>query len=71
MQEGLAALSEALQSVEASGEGAWSVELHRSLVLQSQNKLPESEVAFKHALQLARQQHAKSWELRAARVIQG
>jgi predicted ATPase len=68
MQEGLAALSEALQSVEASGEGAWSVELHRSrgLVLQSQNKLPESEVAFKHALQLARQQHAKSWELRAA-----
>jgi len=34
--------------------------------LQSQNKLPESEIAFKQALQLARQQRAKSWELRAA-----
>ena len=67
-EEGLAALSEALQSVEASGEGAWSVELYRSrgLVLQSQNRLPESEVAFEHDLQQARQQHAKSWELRAA-----
>jgi len=66
--EGLAGLSEALQSVEASGEGFWSAELHRSrgLVLQSQNKLGESEVAFTQALQLARQQQAKSWELRAA-----
>jgi predicted ATPase len=66
--EGLAGLREALKSVEASGEGWWNPELHRScgLVLQSQNKLPESEVAFKQALQLARQQQARSWELRAA-----
>ena len=66
--EGLAGLSEALQSVNASGEGKWNVELHRSrgLVLQSQNKLSESEVAFRQALHLARQQQAKSWELRAA-----
>jgi predicted ATPase len=35
-------------------------------VLQSQNKIPESEIAFRQALQLARQQQAKSWELRAA-----
>jgi predicted ATPase len=34
--------------------------------LESQNKLPEGEVAFRQALQLARQQQAKSWELRAA-----
>jgi predicted ATPase len=34
--------------------------------LQSQNKLADSEVAFNQALQLARQQQARSWELRAA-----
>ena len=69
--EGLAGLSEALQSVNASGEGKWNVELHRSrgLVLQSQNKLSESEVAFRQALHLARQQQAKSWELRAATCL--
>jgi predicted ATPase len=66
--EGLVALSQALQSAEETGEGMWNAELHRSwgLVLQSQNKLPDSEVAFLQALQLARQQQAKSWELRAA-----
>jgi predicted ATPase len=66
--EGLAGLSEALQSVKATREGFWSAELHRSrgLVLQFQNKLSESEVAFRQALHLARQQQAKSWELRAA-----
>jgi predicted ATPase len=71
--EGLAGLSEALQSVKATGEGFWNVELHRSrgLVLQSQNKLPESEVAFRQALQLARQQQAKSWELRVATSLAG
>ena len=66
--EALAAVKEALQSVAATGEGFWNVELHRShgLVLQSQNKLSESEAAFWQALQLARHQQAKSWELRAA-----
>jgi class 3 adenylate cyclase/predicted ATPase len=66
--EALEAITEALQSVEATGAGTWNVELYRSrgLVLHSQNKLLESEVALKQALQLARQQQAKSWELRAA-----
>lgn len=66
--EALTAIRKAQQTVAATGEGAWSPELHRSqgLVFLSQNKVSESEVAFQQALQLARQQQAKSWELRAA-----
>ena len=66
--EALTAICEAQQTVALTGEGAWNPELHRSqgLVLLSQNKVSESEVAFQRALQLARQQQAKSWELRAA-----
>jgi class 3 adenylate cyclase/tetratricopeptide (TPR) repeat protein len=66
--EALAAIDDAQRTAEATGGGFWNAEVHRShgLVLQSQNKLSESEVAFRQALQLARQQQAKSWELRAA-----
>jgi len=66
--EAQAKISEAQQSVAGTGEGQWNAELHRShgLLLLSQNKVPESEGAFRQALQLARKQQAKSWELRAA-----
>ena len=52
----------------STGEGQWNAELHRThgLVLPFQNRVPESEAAFRQALQLARKQRAKSWELRAA-----
>jgi class 3 adenylate cyclase/tetratricopeptide (TPR) repeat protein len=65
--QALVAINEALQGVAATGEGAWNPELHRShgLVLLAQNKLAESEAAFRQAVQLARTQQAKSWELRA------
>lgn len=66
--EALAKISEAQQGVASTGEGQWNAELHRShgLVLLFQNRAPESEAAFRQALQLARKQRAKSWELRAA-----
>jgi predicted ATPase len=66
--EALATICEAQQTVAATGEGAWNPELHRShgLVLLCQNKLTECEAAFHRAIQLAQQQQAKSWELRAA-----
>ena len=66
--EAQAKIIEAQQSVAITGEGQWNAELHRShgLLLLSQNKVPESEGAFRQALQLARKQQAKSWELRAA-----
>jgi predicted ATPase len=66
--EGMTLISEALQGVEATGEGWWNPELHRSrgLVLLAQNKLAEGEASIRQALELAHKQQAKSWELRAA-----
>jgi len=66
--EALVKIDEALQSVASTGEGQWNPELHRSrgLVLLAQNKLAEGEASICQALELARKQQAKSWELRAA-----
>ena len=66
--EAMTLITEALQGVEATGEGMWNPELHRSrgLVLLAQNKLAEGEASIRQALELARKQQAKSWELRAA-----
>lgn len=66
--EALAALSEGLERIEATGERVWQAELHRmhGLVLKAQNKLSDSEAWLDRALQVARQQQAKSLELRAA-----
>jgi predicted ATPase len=69
-EEGLAALAEALAAVEATGERWWEPELHRlrgALTLL----VPEpdeaiAEACFRRALDVARWQHAKSLELRAA-----
>ena len=69
--EAMTLITEALQGVEATGEGMWNPELHRSrgLVLLAQNKLAEGEASIRQALELARKQQAKSWELRAARSL--
>ena len=66
--EALVKIDEALQSVASTGEGQWNPELHRSrgLVFLAQNKLAEGEASICQALELARKQQAKSWELRAA-----
>ena len=66
--EALTALNEALKAIEATGEGFWIAELCRSqgIALLAQNKPRESETAFKQALNVARRQQAKSFELRAA-----
>ena len=68
--EGLTALTEALALVEQNGECYCASEAHRLkgelVLLQSTDKQVEAEVCFHHALDIARQQHAKSWELRAA-----
>ena len=66
--EAMTLISEALQGVEATGEGFWTPELHRSrgLVLLAQNKLAEGEAAIRQSLELSHKQQEKSWELRAA-----
>jgi predicted ATPase len=65
-QEALATLAEALALVEESDERYWEAELHRvrgGLLLQ-QYREAEAEASFHQALEVARRQQAKSWELR-------
>jgi class 3 adenylate cyclase/predicted ATPase len=70
VDEGLQVLAEALVYVEQAGEGWWEAELHRLkgelLLIQSSDNYVTAESCFFQALDLARQQQAKSWELRAA-----
>jgi class 3 adenylate cyclase/predicted ATPase len=64
----LVALSAGLESMQATGERQWEAELHRirGLALWSQDDLEESQAALERALAVAREQQAKSLELRAA-----
>jgi predicted ATPase len=69
--EGLRVLAEALEIVDATGMGFYEAELYRlkgSLLLQlPANQHPEeAEANLQRALDIARHQHAKSLELRAA-----
>jgi predicted ATPase len=64
---GLATLNEALAFVEETGEGHWESELYRvqADLLQMQGKGVEEERSLHKAIEVARRQRAKSWELRA------
>ena len=68
VEEGLAALDEALQIVERTGERWFEAELHRhkgQLLLQK-GHAEAAEALYCKALSIAREQQAKLWELRAA-----
>jgi predicted ATPase/class 3 adenylate cyclase len=69
-EAGLLTLTEALAMVEKTGECAYAAELHRLtgelLLHRSPDHATAAEACFQHALTVARRQHAKSWELRAA-----
>jgi predicted ATPase/class 3 adenylate cyclase len=70
--EGLSLLAEALTAVDRTGERGWEAELHRHqgelLLAQAgeSQQVQEAEACFHRALDIARHQQAKSWELRAA-----
>jgi predicted ATPase len=69
-KEGLAATTEALAEVARTGERFWEAELHRlngQLLLEcdAANEA-EAEACFHRAIETARAQKARSWELRAA-----
>lgn len=72
-QEGLEALAQALALVQKHGEHFWEAELYRLkgdlLLLQSTSHHKQAEACFKKAIHLARRQHAKSLELRAAKSL--
>jgi predicted ATPase len=67
---GLQALTEALAVMDTTGERWWAAETYRLkgelLLQQGVRHASGAEKCFQHAIDMARQQHAKSWELRAA-----
>ena len=69
-EEGLTLLAEALALTNDRGERRWEAELYRlkGVVLQARSAAhdAEAETCLRHALDIARRQQAKSWELRAA-----
>jgi len=69
-EEGLGAIAEALEHVERTGERYYEAELHRlkgELLLQrgKSGAEAEAEACFQKAIEVARRQEARSWELRA------
>jgi DNA-binding winged helix-turn-helix (wHTH) protein/predicted ATPase len=70
VDKGLHLLAEALAAFEASGRGDMLTEAHRLqgeiLLRQAVPDAVQAEACFLQALAIARQQQAKSWELRAA-----
>jgi hypothetical protein len=66
-------ISDALGQTEGSGERQFAAELHRiaGMVLLTQGKLVEAESSFRRAIEIARAQSAKMWELRASRSLAG
>ena len=70
IDEGLAALDDALAKAAISGETGWNAEIHR-LCGELTGRLPypdpaKAEDSFRSALVIAREQGARGYELRAA-----
>jgi predicted ATPase len=66
--EGFTTLDEALALVEKTGERHWEAELCRlrAKLLLGQGDDAAAEASFRRAIEVARRQDARSWELRAA-----
>ena len=67
-EEAMTVLSNALLAVDQYGERAYEAELHRLRgdLLRGNNAIEEAENEFCRAVEIARAQKARSWELRAA-----
>ena len=63
-------IGEALTAVETTKEGLWEAEVHRTAgeiaLMSAEPDAAKAQACFERALAAARQQQAKSWELRAA-----
>ncbi len=70
MDEGLASVAEALTLAEKTEQHCWRSELFRIkgelLLAASPNNRVDAESCYSQALEIARRQRARSWELRAA-----
>ena len=68
VEEGLSVLTEALAAVDKTGERVYEAELYRlkgELLQKQATAMDAAEECFRHAVSVARQQSAKSLELRA------
>jgi adenylate cyclase len=68
VDHGLMTLNEALAHIDETGERSHEAETHRlkgELLLTKRGAEAEAEASIHKAIQVARRQHAKSWELRA------
>jgi predicted ATPase len=67
--DGLSALTEALAAANKYEDRAFEAEANRLrgelLLKQNNSNTTEAEKCFRHAVKIARNQNAKSWELRA------
>ena len=70
--EGLSTLAEALALVEHTDERYWEAELHRlrAELLLTLGDEAEAEVSLHNAIEVARRQSAKSWELAAKNAVE-
>jgi predicted ATPase len=70
VEKGLALIAEAQEFVAKTGECVFEAEIHRIkgelLLARSPSDPAEAETSFREALDVARRQSAKSWELRTA-----
>ena len=68
VEKGLSVLDKALAEVDERGNREFWAEVYRlkGEVLLQQSKVEEAEECFRKAIEIAQQQQAKSWELRAA-----
>jgi predicted ATPase len=64
---GVAAVREGLKTADATGEHMWDAELHRinGMVQLAENNFDEGQASLQQAIRIARDQQAKSLELRA------
>ncbi len=67
--EALRAIDESFQFIEKSGQRYYEAELHRLkgelLLAQNASNAAQAESCFRTGIEVARRQHARSWELRA------
>jgi len=70
IEDGLTTVAEALELTERTAERCWQAEVNRIkgelLLASSSDSYADSESCFSRALDIARRQQAKSWELRTA-----
>jgi predicted negative regulator of RcsB-dependent stress response len=74
LDEGLSALAEALATADKNEEREHEAEIHRLkgelLLKQDDSNAAEAQICFQRAIEVARKQSAKSWELRATMSLE-